>query len=229
MNLRWELTSKRLKFVIWISGFLIGNNLKWYPDVNMLVIRGANLSPFGEIRRFHLEIGHSRESCRSVKKIFEGRGGGVVVVVVSESHLCHVTCSVFSPVGKGIDPPYSASDWLTLMLFPSSNQSHSWSLAFRRRRQLSIFRMECICIGCKLWCSSLNGDYRVRLLFCLFDCFCFAWGCYCDSYEDCKLRYRYISLLLFAKMLLSLDLNICLTCQLAILTWSRFENCSTYK
>ncbi len=24
--------------------------------------RGANLSPFGEIRRFHLEIGHSRES-----------------------------------------------------------------------------------------------------------------------------------------------------------------------
>ncbi len=48
--------------------------------------RGANLSPFGEIRRFHLEIGHSRELCRSVKKIFEerrgegrrgeGRGGG---------------------------------------------------------------------------------------------------------------------------------------------------------
>ncbi len=31
--------------------------------------------------------------------------------------------------------------------------------------QLSIFRMECICICCKLWCSSLNGDYRVRLLF----------------------------------------------------------------
>ncbi len=30
--------------------------------------QGANLSPFGEIRRFHLEIGHSRESCRSVKK-----------------------------------------------------------------------------------------------------------------------------------------------------------------
>ncbi len=23
--------------------------------------RGANLSPFGEIRSFHLEIGHSRE------------------------------------------------------------------------------------------------------------------------------------------------------------------------
>ncbi len=35
MNLRWEL---RLKLVIWISGFLIGNNLKWYPNVNMLVI-----------------------------------------------------------------------------------------------------------------------------------------------------------------------------------------------
>ncbi len=39
--------------------------------------RGANLSPFGEIRRFHLEIGHSRESCRSVKKIKLRRGGGV--------------------------------------------------------------------------------------------------------------------------------------------------------
>ncbi len=38
--------------------------------------RGANLSPFGEIRRFHLQIGHSRESCRSVKKIFEERRGG---------------------------------------------------------------------------------------------------------------------------------------------------------
>ncbi len=53
------------------------------------------MSPFGEIRRFHLEIGHSRESCRSVKRIFEGEVGGVVVG--SASHLCRVTCSVFSP------------------------------------------------------------------------------------------------------------------------------------
>ncbi len=29
---------------------------------------GANLSPFDEIRHFHLEIGHSRESCSSVKE-----------------------------------------------------------------------------------------------------------------------------------------------------------------
>ncbi len=72
--------------------------------------RGANLSPFGEIRRFHLEIGHSRESCRSVKKIFEERGG---VVVGSASHLCHVTCSVFFPL-LAMDPPYSVSDWPTL-------------------------------------------------------------------------------------------------------------------
>ncbi len=152
-----------------------------------------------------------------------GRSRGRIRVICVTSPV-----TFFSPVGKGIDPPYSASDWLTLMLFPSSNQSHSWSLAFRRRRQLSIFRTECICIGCKLWCSSLNGDYRVRLLF--FGClFCFAWGCCCDSYEDCKLRYCYISSLPFAKMLLSLDLNICLTCQLATLTWSRFENCWTYK
>ncbi len=52
----------------------------------------------------------------------------VVVVVVSASHLCHVTCSVFFPVGKGIDPPYSASDWLTLMLFPSNHlmSLHPW-------------------------------------------------------------------------------------------------------
>ncbi len=34
------------------------------------------MSPLGEIRRFHLEIGHSRESCRSVrKKNWEGWGG----------------------------------------------------------------------------------------------------------------------------------------------------------
>ncbi len=42
---------------------------------NKACARGANLSPFGEIRRFHLEIGHSRESCRSVKKKFLRRGG----------------------------------------------------------------------------------------------------------------------------------------------------------
>ncbi len=67
-----------------------------------------------------------------------------------------------------MDPPYSATDWLTLMYFPSSNQSHSWSLTFRRCRQLSICQTECICICCKWWCSSLNGDYRMRLLFCIF-------------------------------------------------------------
>ncbi len=42
-------------------------------------IRGANLSPFCEIRRFHLEIGHSRELCRSVQKKC-GVGGFVIVV-----------------------------------------------------------------------------------------------------------------------------------------------------
>ncbi len=40
-----------------------------------LLVRGANLSPFGEIRRFHLEIGHSRELCRSIKKKFGGGEG----------------------------------------------------------------------------------------------------------------------------------------------------------
>ncbi len=87
----------------------------------IIYYRGANLSPFGEIRRFHLEIGHSRESCRSVKKKKKKKknwGGGGGVVVVSASHLCHVTCSVFSPCWQGMVPPYSASDWLTLMSFP---------------------------------------------------------------------------------------------------------------
>ncbi len=55
-----------------------------FPGLSMLRLtcsyfRGANFSPFGEIRRFHLEIGHSRESCRSVKKN--------AIVVVSASHL----------------------------------------------------------------------------------------------------------------------------------------------
>ncbi len=35
---------------------------------------GEYLSPLDEIRRFHLEIGHSCESCRSVKKK-NGEGG----------------------------------------------------------------------------------------------------------------------------------------------------------
>ncbi len=65
--------------------------------LNKVVIQGCKLvTPFGEIRRFQLEIGHSSESCRSVKKKLR-RGGGVVVIVVSASHLCHVTCSAFFP------------------------------------------------------------------------------------------------------------------------------------
>ncbi len=58
-----------------------------------MYIRGVNLSSFGEICRFHLEIGHSRKSCRSVKKLNVCvRGGGRVrggggVAVVSASHL----------------------------------------------------------------------------------------------------------------------------------------------
>ncbi len=72
--------------------------------------RGASLSPFGEIRRLHLEIGHSRESCRSVKK----KGGG------SSSSDLQVICvtspaAFFFPCCNGrLDPPYSVSDWLTL-------------------------------------------------------------------------------------------------------------------
>jgi len=35
----------------------------------------ANLSLFGEIHRFEIKIGHSRESCRSEEFLFWGRGG----------------------------------------------------------------------------------------------------------------------------------------------------------
>ncbi len=77
------------------------------------MFRGANLSPFGEIRRFHLEIGHSRESCRSVKKIFEEEEGGVVVGSVS--HLSRHLQRFFPLLAMaGMDPPYSVPDWLTL-------------------------------------------------------------------------------------------------------------------
>ncbi len=78
------------------------------------VFRGANLSPIGEIRRFHLEIGHSRESCRSVKKKKIEEEGGVSS---SDLRFICVTspAAFFSPVGNGrMDPPYSVSDWLTL-------------------------------------------------------------------------------------------------------------------
>ncbi len=78
--------------------------------------RGANLSPFGEIRRFHLEIGHSRESCRSVKKNWGGGGGGGGC----RRRICESSVSRhlqrFFPLlaMAGMDPPYSVSDWLTL-------------------------------------------------------------------------------------------------------------------
>ncbi len=71
------------------------------------IYRGANLSPFGEIHRFHLEIGHSRELCRSVKKKKEiGRGGGGGGVVVgSASHCVTSPAAFFSPVGNGRNGP----------------------------------------------------------------------------------------------------------------------------
>ncbi len=52
---------------------------------HVLICRGANLSPFSEIRRFHLEIGHSRESCRSVKIKLRGGWGGRSRRVICES------------------------------------------------------------------------------------------------------------------------------------------------
>ncbi len=102
-----------------VSWFELIRHAFWLIQFNLTINRGANLSPFKKIRRFHLEIGHSRESCRSVKKkTFLRRG---VVVVGSASHLCHVTCSVFFPCWQwtllamaGMDLPYSVSDWLTL-------------------------------------------------------------------------------------------------------------------
>ena len=39
--------------------------------------RDANLSPFGEIRRFDSKIGRLCDSCRSAIKMFLGYGGGL--------------------------------------------------------------------------------------------------------------------------------------------------------
>ncbi len=63
-------------------------------------------------------------------------------------------------------PPYSASDWLTLMSFPHpTNLTPEAYLLYAAGNIsiLSIFRTECICICCKLWRD------RVRRLF-----FCFV-------------------------------------------------------
>ncbi len=145
----------------------------WSRLRHVFNMQGCKLVTFQRNRRFHLEIGHSRESCRSVKKNW-GEGGGVVVVVLSAESSGVTSPVAFFPCWQRNGPALLCLWLATLCCFPHPTPiSHSWSLAFRRRRQLSIFRTECICIGCKLWCSSLNGDYRVRLLFFfLFVCFC---------------------------------------------------------
>ncbi len=90
--------------------------------------RGANLSPFGEIRRFHLEIGHSRESCRSVKKIFEGRRR------ICESSVSRHLQRLFPLLAMaGMDPPYSISDWLTLGSKPAPVRAVSYFLYDREK------------------------------------------------------------------------------------------------
>ncbi len=116
--------------------------VSWIAFIS-IIYRGANLSPFGEIR-FHLEIGHSRESCRSVgEKGRRGEGGrrgeerrgeerrgeerrgegeerGRGGRGSSDRRICESSVSRhlqhFFPllVMAGMDPPYSVSDWLTL-------------------------------------------------------------------------------------------------------------------
>ncbi len=133
---------------------------------SLCIIRGANLSPFGEIRRFHLEIGHSRESFRSVRS----------------SSFLWVICvmppvAFFSTVGKGMDLPYSASDWLTLKFCPSSNQTHSWSLTFRRCRQL------CPYFGWNAFVSAVNYGVPVWMAIT-------AWGCFNFFFFFVRLQLR---------------------------------------
>ncbi len=92
--------------------------------------RGANLSPFGEFRRLHLEIGHSRESCRSVKK----KGGGRRRRICKSSVSRHLQ-RFFSPVGNGrLDPPYSVSDWLTLGSKPAPVLSRIFFMPAKRTK-----------------------------------------------------------------------------------------------
>ncbi len=57
----------QLNFVAYVYTVTQHNNkIELVQYVFQILFRGANLSPFGEVIRFHLEIGHSRESCRSV-------------------------------------------------------------------------------------------------------------------------------------------------------------------
>jgi len=45
------------------------------PECQTVNFIPANLSPFGEIHRFEIKIGHPRESCRSEGFFFWARGG----------------------------------------------------------------------------------------------------------------------------------------------------------
>ncbi len=104
------------------------------PQVGWEFYRGANLSPFGEIRRFHLEIGHSRESCRSVKKIFEERRGGGRRRICESSVSRHLQRLFPLLAMAGMDPPYSVSDWLTLGSKPAPVLSPIFFMTAKRTK-----------------------------------------------------------------------------------------------
>jgi len=57
--------------------FYPGQFFKIHKQRLVILCIPANLSPFGEIHRFEIKIGHPSESCRSEEFLFWGSGGGV--------------------------------------------------------------------------------------------------------------------------------------------------------
>ncbi len=105
--------------------------------------RGANLSSFCKIRRFHLEIGNSHESCRSVKKkmFFVFGGGGVssdlrVICVTSPA-------AFFSPVGNGRNGPALLCLWLAYLGVEARTGAGCLVLSLWPRKELKIL--------CQFW------------------------------------------------------------------------------
>ncbi len=59
-----EGTMNAEKYIKVLEQHMLPSRRRLFQGRPCVFHRGANLSPFGEISRFHLEIGHSRESCK---------------------------------------------------------------------------------------------------------------------------------------------------------------------
>ncbi len=106
----------------------------WYIMfiLSYIYIQGCKLVTFRRNRRFHLEIGHSCESCRSVKKgiwkKLEGGGGGCRRRICESFVSRHLQRFFPLLAMAGMDPHYSVSDWLTLGSKPAPVRAVSYFL-----------------------------------------------------------------------------------------------------